>query len=169
MIRLLGALLLFVCGGYCGHLLCRNYRHQEKLLTDLQYILGWMEDQLNFRRSPLPQLLEDGAKLTDGQLQNVLITVQKLLEEKIYPDCRSCMDLALREQDQLPSNVRAILEELGCTLGYFDLQGQLNRIAWVKGECEKQLKRITEEKQGKLKTYQTLGLCAGAMLAVLLI
>lgn len=61
------------------------------------------------------------------------------------------------------------MEELGRNLGRFDLTGQLSSLRALRAGCEDSLKQLTDNRDNRLRSYQTLGLCTGAALAVLLL
>jgi len=54
-------------------------------------------------------------------------------------------------------------------LGRFDLPGQLEGIQAVRKRCEESLESIRKNRNERLRSYQTLGVCAGAALAIILI
>ena len=56
---------------------------------------------------------------------------------------------------------------LGASLGRFDLQGQLQGIESVRAQCRKDLAELEDNRDQRLRSYQTLGLCAGCALAIL--
>ena len=61
------------------------------------------------------------------------------------------------------------LRNLGISLGRFDLPGQLQGIHTARGECQSALDRLCSNRDNRLRSYETLGLCAGAALAILLL
>ena len=67
-----------------------------------------------------------------------------------------------------PRAVRNIILELSDTLGCFNLSGQLDGLVQAVRQAEKALNELTFEQDVRLRRYQTLGLCAGAALAILL-
>ena len=58
---------------------------------------------------------------------------------------------------------------LGRSLDRFDLAGQLKGIAATRSACRREVGALLENRDLRLRSYKTLGLCAGAALAVLLI
>ena len=79
------------------------------------------------------------------------------------------MRSALTRVPDIPSGTRRALSELGTTLGRFDLAGQLKGLETVRGECRRELEQMNVNKDVRLRSYQTLGFCAGAAVAILLI
>jgi len=65
--------------------------------------------------------------------------------------------------------VRGAAEELGGNLGRFDIPGQLRGLENTRKECCDKLQMLTQNNDSRLRSYQTLGLCAGAALAILLV
>ena len=61
------------------------------------------------------------------------------------------------------------LQLLGKTLGRFDLQGQLSGIASVKQLCKRDLDGLQNNQELRLRSYRTLGICAGVALVILFI
>jgi hypothetical protein len=61
------------------------------------------------------------------------------------------------------------LEELGQSLGRFDLPGQLRGLERAIRETELVLRTVREGAPERRRSWQTLGLCVGAALAILLI
>ena len=57
--------------------------------------------------------------------------------------------------------------QLGDSLGRFDLSGQIQGLASVQKRAEFELEQLRRNQDVRLRSYQTLGLCAGAALVVL--
>ena len=82
---------------------------------------------------------------------------------------KRCMAAAIRESGELPNRIRSILAQLGHSLGRFDLEGQIQGIRTVRRRTEESLESIRKNRDERLRSYQTLGICAGAALAIILI
>ena len=65
--------------------------------------------------------------------------------------------------------VRELLNQFGQTLGCFDLKGQLLGIEEVRSQCAAALDQLALGREDRLRSYQTLGLCAGAALVILFV
>ena len=55
------------------------------------------------------------------------------------------------------------------TIGKFNVNGQIKGFSSVNEACKQHLHRLSEGRDTRLRSYQTLGLCAGAALAILLV
>lgn len=162
----IGAALVFAGCSSVGFLMAAGYRREEKLLMQTKRFLEKLECELSCRVSTLPQLCHMAFDCGDP-IRSLYTKLEEELDRQVMPDVNSCMQAAIRKQPQLPASVRSIHEQLGMTLGQFDLQGQLQQIGAVRAICEDNLSRIRDHRDEKLKSYQTLGLCAGAALALL--
>ena len=77
------------------------------------------------------------------------------------------MNVALSKCPTLPAETTKCLVQLGSSMGRFDLQGQINGIESVRASCKKSLESIESGKETQLRTYRTLGVCAGAAIVIL--
>jgi len=79
------------------------------------------------------------------------------------------MRSAVRTYNQLPPSAKRILLYLGRILGRYDLEGQLQGLDQVIEECTRAFRNMENDREIRIKSYRTLGMCAGAALAVLFI
>lgn len=165
----IGAILVIAgCGGF-GFSMAASHKKTEKMLRQLISALDFMECELQYRLTPLPELCRMAAKSITGQLRNMFLFLAEELERQISPDASCCMTAALARTVDLPQNVRQRLKELGASLGHFDLPGQLNGLDAVRSACRKELEEMETDRDARLRGYGTLGLCAGAALVILFI
>lgn len=156
------------CGGF-GFSLAANYKKEESILRQLIRVLNFMECELQYRLTPLPELCRQASQEAKGQVREVFVQLAKELESQISPDVASCMHAALMSGMELPGCVMELLRELGRCLGRFDLPGQMKGIESVRAGCRRELEALSKNREERLRGYQTLGLCAGAALAILFI
>ena len=167
--RWLGAILIVAgCGG-CGFSLAARYRQQERTLSNLIRALERMECELQYRLTPLPDLCRMASEDTSGLLRKIFLSFARELEQRAMPDASSCMRSAIAQFSISSSKLRLILSELGQSLGRFDLPGQLKGLEAVRRKCLLELDALDRNRSERLRCYQTLGLCAGAALAILFI
>lgn len=165
----IGAILVVAgCGGF-GFFMASGYRREERNLRQLQWIIRYMESELQFSLSPLPELCRQAGRKIGGNLKNVFLDFGQELDWQQSPDVYSCLLEALRKNPGLTPKIKKLLMQLGHTLGKFDLPGQLRELEAVQTACALELKELENNKSDRLRSYQTLGLCAGAALAILLI
>ena len=167
-IKLAGALLIILgCGGY-GILMALNHRRETAALHQLAQAMERMICELEYRLTPLPELCRFGGEQTKGPLREFFLSLAKAMDEQVSPDVGICTVTVLKDMNGLPSHAAAHLQSLGQTLGRFDLAGQLTAFERCKQSCEMQLEVMEHQQSQRLRSYQTLGFCAGAALAILL-
>lgn len=168
-IKWIGAILIVVgCGGI-GFSMAVNYRKEVNALQALIAVLDHITGELTYRMSPLADTFYKVANMADGCIAALFGELGAEMEKQISPDADSCMGVVLKRRRDVPQYARQELKELGRSLGRFDLEGQLREIAAAKERCSRQLDKLTEQKEDRIRQYQTLGLCAGAAAAILLI
>ena len=165
----IGAVLIVVgCGGF-GFCLCAEHRKQESGLRELIAILDYMACELQYHMTPLPELCHTVARESGGILGQLFFALSVQLEQSTNTDVASAMESALAKAGYLPDKTRDNLLLLGRSMGRFDLTGQLSSLEAVRGSCRKDLETYSSGREVRLRNYQTLGLCAGAALAIILI
>ena len=163
-----GAMLVILgCGGF-GFSMAAAYRHEEKQLRQLRDILQFFYCELQFRMTPLPELCRLAGKQNSGTVAGVFTKLANVLECRFQPDAASCMASIISGGDVTPC-VRELLNQFGQTLGCFDLKGQLLGIEEVRSQCAAALDQLALGREDRLRSYQTLGLCAGAALVILFV
>jgi stage III sporulation protein AB len=126
-----------------------------------------MSCELQYRLTPLPQLCAQIQEHCKGPIGVLFGELGRELDKQILPDVSRCMEAVLSRTQDLPQSIRKILHEFGSDLGRFDLNGQLIGLDSVRTSCKANLHRLSENREARLRSYQTLGLCAGAALAIL--
>ena len=161
------AIILLACGGF-GFKLAAACRQQARELQELISILELLSCELRYRSTPLPELCLVAVKAGKGSVSKLFISLHRELERQIAPDAGCCMNAAVASSC-LSQPVKQYLLELGRTLGRFDLEGQLQQICFLKENAAQLLDKLTKGQAERVRSYQTLGLCAGAALAILLL
>jgi len=165
----IGAVLIITgCAGF-GFSLCEDHRHQEKSLRNLISLLDFMACELQYRMTPLPDLCAAVSREAAGKLATVFCSLSQTLETTAATDVSAAMEEAIAAAGILPEKTRDNLLLLGSSMGRFDLSGQLSALETVRASCRRDLERFSANRETRLRNYQTLSLCAGAALAILLI
>lgn len=165
----IGVIFVIVgCGGF-GFSIGATQVMEEKTLRQLICALDYMECELQFRLTPLPDLCRQAGVNARGCIRDVFLKLSIELETQLSPDVDCCMRRVLEKIQNLPKHTQEALLELGQSLGRFDLQGQLKGLEIVRAACRRRLEQLTTNKEPRIRSYQTLGLCAGAAIAILFI
>ena len=137
-IRIVGAALLILGCGSVGFQMAAAHMREERILRQLLRLLDYMECELQYHLTPLPELCRQAAEQEAGVLKGVFLRLAEELDNQM-------------------------------SLGKFDLQGQIRGLEGLRGECRRELKMLEAGRASRLREYKTLGLCAGAALAILFI
>ncbi len=165
----IGAMMIILgCGGF-GFSLAAAHKREENTLRKLIAALDLMECELQYRLTPLPELCRLAGQDSSGCVREVLLKLSTELDAQVAPEVSSCMSAALSAVPDIPGHTRDALVTMGKTLGRFDLSGQLKGLEQVRTSCRQQLEAMSFNREPRLRSYQTLGLCAGAALAILFI
>lgn len=169
MMKWIGALLIIGGCGMFGFSMAAAHKREEKALMSLICALDYMQCELQYHRTPLPDLCRQAGEQNRTQIGQVLLMLARELECQLSPDVESCMDEVLNSEHSLPSRTRVAFETMGSSLGRFDLEGQIRGLEAVRTFCRGELERLGVDRDARLRSYQTLGLCAGAAVAILLV
>ena len=167
--KIMGAvLILFGCGGF-GFAVCARYRREENSLRKLLTILDYIQCELQYRLTPLPDLCRQAGQQRNEPLFRFFELLADELDAQVLPDVESCIQSVLKSVPQLPEKSVYALRILGRSLGRFDVEGQIRDLDAVREYCRRELKTMAQNRENRLRSYQTLGICAGAALAILLV
>ena len=168
MWKWMGAMLVIAGCGSVGFRIAWAHKREERFLRDLKSALDFMACELQYRLTPLPDLCRLIGRNQKNPIGEMFLRLSRELEQQILPDVEYCLNQALKGGD-LPKRVLEGFRQLGKNLGRFDLQGQLKGIEMVRDYCDRELDTMGNNREERLRSYQTLGLCAGAALAILFV
>ncbi len=169
--KLLGILFVVISASSVGWSLSMSVRRRCQVLSQLLSSLRYMKSELSFRSTPLPQTFAAMAEGAEGSVQSYFSVISSEMTQKCWLRPRTAMEMAAVRLTELPAGdpARQVLRELGNGLGKFDLESQLQEIDTALFRLEELRKHADGERTLRCKTYQTLGVCAGLALAILLI
>ena len=167
IVRWFGAILVFLSCSGIGFIKAARYRKELRYLSDFVRILDFMTCELEYRLSPLPHICKSAAEMTQGSLQKVFSLLAQELESQVSPNARICLQIVMNHVHDIPQRLQRILDIFSESLGCYDLDGQLLQIAAVRQESILLLEQMQTEGKERIRNDQTLGICAGAGLAIL--
>lgn len=168
-IRIIGAILIVLSSSSVGYYLVLSHKREENAIRQLINVLNFMECELQYRLTPLPELCRLAAAENQGIVCDLMLTLANEMDRQISPDASSCMNAALAKYHRFPERAKRILMRLGGSLGRFDLGGQLRGLENARQSCRKELESLGNNRNERLKNYQTLAICAGVALVILLV
>lgn len=169
ILKWIGAASILASCGSVGFMIRMSHNKEINSLKMFISALDFMECELQFRMYALPELCRLTAQECEGSLRKFFSLLSNELEDQISPDVKRCINAVLTKMKDLPSSTLDGIESLGNSLGRFDLQGQLKGLESVRRECRVKLNKLAGNSESRLRSYQTLGLCAGAAVVILLV
>lgn len=168
-VKILGAILVIAGCGSFGFMVAAMHRKETATLRNLITALDFMACELQYRLTPLPELCRHTAESSNGIIKQMLFALSAELDAQVSPNVEKCVFAVLEKKKDIPVLTAKAFRLLGQSLGQFDLEGQLNGIEMVRTESKRILDEHTKNQDNRLRCYQTLGICAGAAMAILFI
>lgn len=168
MIRLIGAGMTLLAGGGYAMVIGTEHRKKEGYYEQLLLILEHFSWQLQTNMAPLPVCCTSAAVCGRGKIAELFVHLSQQLESGGADSAAVCMAGCIAEFD-LPSQLTQRLEQLGDTLGRYDLTSQIAGIQTVMELCKRDLQALMAERIKSVKSCQALGMCTGAAVAILLL
>lgn len=168
MLKLAGVIFVVLGSTGAGVTMAWSVRRTLETARRLRASLERMKNEIACRRTALPELMEllsgEGGPLSElfGRMAEQLRLRQ---EASVYAIVRKC----LAASPPLPGEVNRILMELAPGLGQYDIQCQLYSLDLAAGQAQALIERCQSEQKGRVKSYCTLGVCAGLALAIMLL
>ena len=161
------ALVVGSCSGV-GFARAAAQRRETRVLKQLLQVLEIMSLELSYRVTPLPELCRIAEERAGREVREYFRILSEILRSQVAPDASQCARIALSKCPQLPAAASQVLTQLSLSLGQYDFDGQLQGLKKACGLCECELNRCLADGDCKVRTYRTVGICAGMALAVLL-
>lgn len=170
-IRIVGMVLVAGASASAGFGAALRVRQSISQMRQLSSALEVMRCELQYAMTPLPQLCDVVAKTAKGTIHTLFLNLGKGLTGEDNCDTSQAMRQAIGQTRALalPEDILFSLLELGQTMGKFDLNGQLSILEMTQKRIQMCLERYERDQNQRCRSYQALGLCAGAALIILMI
>lgn len=159
-------MILLGCGGF-GFATASTYRREILYIRNLLRVLDYIECELQYRQLPLAELCRRSASVCGGCVCAIMNDIAQELDNQILPDVAECIHAAIAKRKDLSLRMQNIFKNLSCFLGAFDKEIQLKALMTVRQEVRLELEALTSNQQNRTHSYQVLGVCAGAAIAIL--
>lgn len=167
--KILGAVLIMAGSVGFAVTTCAAYKREVEMLRQLIRAVDFLQCELQYRMTPLPELCEQAGNQCKGRIGLYFRSLATELSRQIAPDVAACSINVLGSIGHLPQRVDKALEILSASLGQFDVPGQLQSLAVTRNYCRSSVENMTANQETNLRTIQTLGICAGTALVILLV
>ena len=169
MLKWIGAGIVFAGCGAFGYSIAAAYMHEIRGLKNLIKVIDYIECELRYRQLPLAVLCRRSSAVCAGEVSKVMTMIAQELENQVLPDVSSCIRTATKQVKYMPFSWTKIFRSLESCLGVYDLENQLKMLLAVRNECQMELDDITFNQKNRVHSYQVLGLCVGAAIAILFV
>ena len=163
------ALVIIVCCALAGHKKSVDDRQNIISINEFIKALNIMICELEFHRSPLPTLCSFVSERTEGVVSKIFTLLNHELAAQVMPDVSNCCSIAIQKCSGIPSHLNNLFCLMGESLGIFDVAGQVSQLRYVKSVAEKIMEDSHKHYERFGRSNQTLWICAGIALAVILI
>ncbi len=167
--KLVGAAMILLGSCGVGLYMASNHRLEIRNMRLLIAALDYMVCELRYRQTPLPELFRQAGSESHGSIKRIFAETASEMDRQIAPDAAICFRAVLSGESGLSPVCEYCLNHFAVSLGKFDLDGQIESLESVRSLCRTKLEDLERNKDSRIRSYQTLSICAGAALAVLLI
>lgn len=168
-LKFFGAIMVIAgCGGF-GFRMAALYIREEKCLREFICVLDFMQCELQYRLTPLPDLCRQAAMQSRGIIREILLQLTRELEDQLSADVEQCVCATVNKVKNIPQSTLDLMGVLGRSLGRYDIEGQLRGLEGVRAEARLTLEQLSRNKDARIRSYQTLGLCTGAAIAIIIV
>lgn len=170
MLKLMGAVCVLVGAAWWGLGAVGQLRERTRTLERLRSALSYLEEELAFRLTPLPVLLERLSRRDKDRVslffEETLVFLRADPESGLRQSWRRAM---VRQLPILQEEERQVLLEVGETLGRYDAQAQRQVLRQGTERLEEYRRRAAEEERRLGRVYGALSLAGGAALILVLV
>lgn len=170
MMRMLGAAMVMVGMVGLAWRAVGRLGERVELLRSLQGSLSYMEEELAFRLTPLPTLLEHLAQNRQGKVgaffQEVLTEMDRVEDVSLRQSWVRAVEESL---PLLKEEERQTIAELGKVLGQYDAQTQAQSLRLAGERLAGAYLKAQSDRQRLGKVYLVLGMAGGLVTVLVLI
>lgn len=167
--KIIGSVLIVLGCGSFGFSLTAGIKQEEHSLRQLIGALDYMQCELQYRMTPLPDLCQQAGESYRSRIGTFFHRLAIELESHMSADVSGCVHNVLSEVPDMPKRTAKAMQMLGMSLGRFDVEGQIRGLEAVRTFCRSELETLAVNRESRMRSYQTLGICAGAALAILFV
>lgn len=169
MLRVIGAALVMAGAVGLGWREVERLGERVEVLRGLQGAVAYLEEELAFRFTPLPQLFEQLSQNRKGAVSVFFGSVEKKMEQGNGPLRQSWRRAVEETLPMLKEEEQKTVAELGEVLGQYDAQTQVQTLR-LTGERLARSYMTAQEERGRLgKVYLALGVAGGLVTVLVLI
>lgn len=172
MLKYLAILMMFIICTYIGFYVGDRYKGRSDSLSEIQKFLVLLNNEVIYINTALPEPLKNISNKISGDFSKVIYNMALSLEEGTVNSVYRCftdnynlygLNMNLKESDF------KILSDFFKALGETGVIGQEKILNLASESIKINSAEALSEYKINTKMYRTLGMCAGAVLAILFI
>lgn len=171
VLRWMGMALILTSASALGFGAALQVKQTKEQLQQLHDALGILKCEMQYSMSTLPQLCSLAANVVKGPVRTLFLNFSRELCQRQTMEPAQAMRTAIAQTKrlQLPKEILFCLLELGQTLGQFDVEGQGAVLEQSRQRIQNCLHTYEQEAPRRCRSYQTLGVCAGLAVIILML
>lgn len=172
MIKLLGALLILLCGTAVGFLQAAKYTDRTKELRSLIHALQRLQTEINYGHTPLPEAFTVTAATTSQPIQQLFIVTSQLLQGQQELSLQEAWTEAIERcwaNTSLRDREKEVLLRMGTVLGMSDSEDQQKHIQLAQLQLKAEEEVAREEQDKFVKMWRSLGALGSILIVILMV
>lgn len=171
MLKILGMIFVVASSAAVGFGFAAGVRAQAVQLQQLISALEYMKNEISYRLTPLPELFSLLSSPEGKPISTFFACCAQSMQQSPAASVQGVFLDAMQKTPQLalPQAARQTLLELSLSLGKFDTAGQMSAITLASDRLRQQLQALEARRLERCRSYETIGVCAGLALAVILL
>ncbi len=157
---------IFIASFSVGILISKKYYLRVQELKKMKNALNMCKTKMKFTYQPIPEIFQEIASSTDGNVKMIFEEAYKQIQEKNagegWKQAIQNIDSNFNRED------KEILKSFSKLLGKTSIEGQLTEIELTSEFLDTQIKKAELERNKNEKLYKTLGFVGGLGLIIIL-
>ena len=167
--RIIGAVFIIVGFGVVGYIQSTAARESANMLWQFLAAQELMIRELEYRRTPLPELCTAVADATVGPVSSFFRQLKEALCQETLSSVYACGNAALAACNDIATPVKHYICMLLVTLGRFDIAGQVAEIQRISAQTKIAYDDAIMNLKLKDKSNRMLWLGLGVAVAIILV
>lgn len=169
MVRVLGALCVFIGFSSCGFLAAASLRAQDDTIRAFSESILLLHAEIAYGAESLPEIFAKASESSPEPLCGLFRWISESICDKPGKGLTEHIKAALAAcSAPIPSAVRKSLLYLGASLGGTDREGQLQALELCTERVREEEERMGERLAERCRTCGIAGVCLGAAASILL-
>lgn len=172
MFKLIAIILLFSISTYIGFYIGETYKRRSENLNEIQKAITMLNTEVVFANTPLPQALFNISEKISKPLADIFYGISEKLQRgeaiSVYAGFSDNYEIYKNEIYYSNSDLN-IIKDFFKSLGESGVFGQERMFAITLENLRMNYLEAEKEAKANTKMYRTLGICTGAILAIIFI